>query len=368
MKIDDEHKAAIDWTRIAEGPDPIAVGLVERMGYAGGLAAVEHGQGLTPQEQKIRPRWLARMWTLRPFEYDCLDKLHTAVVIPSDFEWPSQCDSLGDNRPLALWIRGNSEVLGDPALSIVGSRDCSSYGGRIAGDIAFTFASRGIAIISGGAFGIDACAHRGALAAGGHTVIVSAAGVDRAYPVSHNSLFEEIYRVGAVVSESPIGCAPYKFRFLARNRIIAALGLATVVVEAPFRSGALSTARHAMEIGREVAAFPGPIDAPTSVGCHELIRHGANLVTSAEHIAELIEPVGSSPLAAESFFIPHNDDLDPLTRRLIDTLPKRGGTQIADIARCAGVSLPEALDGMARLRAQGKVRYSEGRWALCHSQ
>lgn len=366
MRIDDEHKAAIDWTRITEGPDPIAAGLVDRLGYVAGLAAVETGQGLVLQEQKMRPRWLSRMRTLRPFEYSCLDKLHTAVLIPSDAEWPSQLDSLGDNRPLALWIRGNIEALSDPALSIVGSRDCSSYGSRIAGDIAFMFAARGIAIISGGAFGIDACAHRGALAAGGRTVIVSAAGVDRAYPASHDSLFEETYRAGAVVSESPIGCAPYKFRFLARNRIIAALGLATVVVEAPFRSGALSTARHAMEIGREVAAFPGPIDAPTSVGCHELIRHGANLVTSAEHIIELIEPLGSSPLAAESFFTPHDDDLDPLTRRLLDALPKRGGSQIADVARCAGVSLPEALDGMARLRAQGKVRYNEGRWSLCH--
>ncbi|MDP9800324.1 DNA processing protein [Arcanobacterium wilhelmae] len=365
MELDREHAAALDWTRIAEGPDPVAVGIVERMGYAQGLSAVKSGKGLSQREMDARERWLGRLAKLRPFEYECLDKLGIWLLIPSDQEWPAGLDYLGNNRPLALWARGDVSALSQPALAVVGSRDCTRYGARIASNVGYEFASKGIVIVSGGAFGIDGHAHRGALAADGRTVLVSAAGVDRVYPSSHESLYKEVVAgKGAVISESPVGAAPHRFRFLARNRIIAALGLATVVVEAPFKSGALSTARHAMEIGREVAAFPGPIDAPTSVGCNELIRHGATLVTSHTQIAELIEPIGVNPLADDAFFSPATDGSDQVTRRLIDALPKHGGAQLADVARIAGVSMPEAMEGMAKLKGQGKVSYTDGRWKL----
>ncbi|MEY4348695.1 MAG: putative processing protein DprA, partial [Actinomycetota bacterium] len=173
-----------------------------------------------------------------------------------------------------------------PGIALVGARTCSVYGEEVAVEMASQIANAHIAVVSGGAFGIDAAAHRGALAVNGVTVCILAGGVDQPYPRAHAVLFERIAERGLLVSESPPGTAALKHRFLIRNRLIAAWARATVVIEARVRSGAISTASHAGQLGRDVLAVPGLVTSPSAAGCHALIRDGAILVTSAEDVLE----------------------------------------------------------------------------------
>lgn len=214
------------------------------------------------------------------------------IVIPGDPEWPRQLDDLGATRPWALWFRGRA-IPEQRSVAIVGSRSCTGYGERVAADFAHDIGTAGYPIVSGGAFGIDAAAHRGALAADAYTVAVLACGVDVAYPVAHSALFDRIAAQGTLISESPPGAHPTRAAFLIRNRLIAALGYGTLVVEARYRSGALSTYRHAAELHRVLMGIPGPITSPESGGVHELIKSGASLVTSADDVVELIAPIGT---------------------------------------------------------------------------
>lgn len=205
--------------------------------------------------------------------------------------WPKQLEDLAA-PPIALVVRGVVEVLQMRSLAIVGTRNPTNYGVRVAGDFAAGFVDREWAIISGGAYGIDAAAHRGALVAEGVTVAVLAAGIDINYPAGHMRLFEEIAENGLLVSEVMPGTSAVPSRFLTRNRVIAALSRATLVVEAAFRSGSLRTARDAAELFRPVMAIPGPISSPTSEGCHRLIgERAAEVVTS---VADAMEFVSSS--------------------------------------------------------------------------
>lgn len=205
--------------------------------------------------------------------------------------WPQQVDDLVA-PPIALVVRGTLEVLQIRSLAIVGTRNPTNYGVRVAGDFAAGFVDREWAIISGGAYGIDAAAHRGALVAEGITVAVLATGIDINYPAGHMRLFEEIIENGLIVSEVMPGTSAVPSRFLTRNRLIAALSRATLVVEAAFRSGSLRTARDAAELLRPVMAIPGPITSPTSEGCHRLIgERAAEVVTS---VADALEFVSSS--------------------------------------------------------------------------
>lgn len=205
--------------------------------------------------------------------------------------WPQQLDDLVA-PPIGLVAKGALEVLQFRSLAIVGTRNPTNYGVRVAGDFAAGFVDREWAIISGGAYGIDAAAHRGALVAEGITVAVLAAGIDINYPAGHMRLFEEITENGLIVSEVMPGTSAVPSRFLTRNRLIAALARATLVVEAAFRSGSLRTARDAAELFRPVMAIPGPITSPTSEGCHRLIgERAAEVVTS---VADALEFVSSS--------------------------------------------------------------------------
>ena len=212
-------------------------------------------------------------------------------VVPGDDEWPVALDDLAraphlherGGVPLGLWCRGPlrlAEVV-EQAVAVVGSRSATSYGGSVAGEIAGALARESWTVVSGAAFGIDQAAHRGALASRGPTVAVLACGADRAYPSAHRSLIDYIADVGLVVSEAAPGCAPTRIRFLARNRVIAALARGTVVVEAAVRSGALNTASWAAGLGRAVMGVPGPVTSAPSAGVHQLIRaRDAVLVTS----------------------------------------------------------------------------------------
>lgn len=211
-------------------------------------------------------------------------------VIPGDQEWPQQLNDLAA-PPLGLFVRGQADLrtLAVTSVAVVGSRAASSYGIRIASDLAADLADRGWSIVSGGAFGIDAAAHRGALAVGGLTAAVLANGIDLAYPRAHTDLLSRIMDSGVVISEVPPGAAPTRFRFLTRNRIIAALTRGTVVVEAALRSGSLRTAAQAEELMRVVMATPGPIDSASSAGVHQWIaQRRAELVTSADEVVGLV--------------------------------------------------------------------------------
>jgi DNA protecting protein DprA len=209
-------------------------------------------------------------------------------ITPEMEQWPSQLNELAA-IPIGLVVKGEPSALKEKSLAIVGTRNPTPYGVRNAGDFAAGFVDREWTIVSGGAYGIDSAAHKGALIAEGSTIAVLAAGIDVAYPAGNARLFAEICENGALVSEVLPGAHAIPSRFLTRNRIIAALSQATLVVEAAFRSGSLRTARDAAELMRPVMAIPGPISAPTSEGCHRLIgERSAELVTSVADAVELI--------------------------------------------------------------------------------
>jgi len=217
-----------------------------------------------------------------------LERVGAVFLTPQSPEWPMALNDLSA-IPFGLVVKGDLSALADRSLAIVGTRNPTPYGIRIAGDFAAGFVDREWSIVSGGAYGIDSAAHKGALIAEGRTIAVLAAGIDVAYPAGNARLFAEIAENGALVSEVLPGAHAIPSRFLTRNRLIAALSQATLVVEAAFRSGSLRTARDAAELMRPVMAIPGPINAPTSEGCHRLIgERAAEIVTSVADAVELI--------------------------------------------------------------------------------
>ena len=217
-----------------------------------------------------------------------IEKSGAQFITPESTNWPPSLNDL-NAAPIGLVVKGDLSALSERSLAIVGTRNPTPYGVRIAGDFAAGFVDREWNIVSGGAYGIDSAAHKGALIAEGRTIAVLAAGIDVAYPAGNARLFAEIAENGALVSEVLPGAHAIPSRFLTRNRIIAALSQATLVVEAAFRSGSLRTARDAAELMRPVMAIPGPISAPTSEGCHRLIgERAAEIVTSVTDAIELI--------------------------------------------------------------------------------
>ena len=257
------------------------------------------GCGDTPASRTALERALGR-WRVRlpglPDEEGiaaaCRDDIR--LICPGDAEWPEALDQLGQARPYALWLRGNADLrfACSRSVSMVGSRAATGYGAHVAGEIAADLGERGWAVVSGGAYGIDAAAHRGALAAEAVTIAVLACGVDYPYPAGHANLFAAIAAQGLLMSEWPPGRRPGRVRFLIRNRVIAALGCGTVIVEAGERSGALNTARHAADLGKPLMAVPGPVTSAQSAGCHRIIRDwGASCVTRAADIIEMLSPI-----------------------------------------------------------------------------
>ena len=221
--------------------------------------------------------------------------------MPEDAAWPREafaacalCGAAALAPPVALWVRGprSAGELSDRAVAVVGARAATGYGTHVAGELGAGLAAAGATVVSGAAIGIDGAAHRGALGVGGATVAVLACGIDRAYPAAHAALLERIAATGLVVSEYPPGSVPARHRFLVRNRLIAALGGGTVVVEAAVRSGAQRTAADTEALGRLVMAVPGAVTSGPSAGCHQLIRDGALLVTGADDVLEAVGRLG----------------------------------------------------------------------------
>lgn len=224
------------------------------------------------------------------------NELHVAggvFISPENTDWPIQLDDLL-SPPIGLIIKGDRQLLPkiENSIAIVGSRNPTSYGIRVAEDLAAAVCDREFAMVSGGAYGIDTAAHRGALASDGITVAVLGGGVSTLYPSGNNKIFQEIIQTGLLISEVMPGVPAQPFRFLIRNRLIAALSRATVVAEAAFRSGSIRTARDAAEILRPVFAIPGPITSPLSDGCHRLIAERvAEIATSVDEILEMVLPL-----------------------------------------------------------------------------
>ena len=318
-----------------------AAGLREAAGRPG--RAGQRERGAIPGLDRAVARWAVRIgqaptagrvaeWAQHGFRLIC----------PGDHEWPTQLAALGDASPVALWLRGSADLRFAclRSVSVVGSRAATAYGSHVGTEMAAAMAERGWAVVSGGAFGIDSAAHRGALAADGVTVAVLASGLSYGYPKGHFQLFEAIASQGVLVSEMWPDRRPTRPGFLIRNRVIAALSRGTVVVEAALRSGALSTAARARALCRPLMAVPGPVTSAMSAGCHELIREwGAVLVTGARDVLEHVAPVGEELGGTRIGAAVPRDELDPVTRDVLEAVPVRGGGGPASIAVSAGVDL-----------------------------
>jgi DNA processing protein len=281
------------WSTIIEPGDQDAGELIGSLSAAEALEAVLFGESDSIDEEKLgslRERVIPKFSTgAVEIAFRSAARFGAELVTPEHPHWPTRMNDLGNSAPVALWVRGNTECLVDEAsTAIVGARAATGYGEHVTMEIAAGLVGRGHTIVSGAAYGIDGMAHRAALASSGHTVAYLAGGVDRFYPSGHDALLARIVEAGVVASELPCGSAPTKWRFLMRNRLIAASTKATLVVEAGWRSGSLNVAGHAVALDRALGAVPGPVTSAASAGCHRLIRDfGATLVTTAEEAAEL---------------------------------------------------------------------------------
>ncbi|MBB4910526.1 DNA-processing protein DprA [Actinophytocola algeriensis] len=303
------------------------------------------------------------------------EKVGARLVVPEDPDWPAwQLLCLapstgrgprGTGRPLGLWTRGSVPVanLFDRAVSVVGARSATGYGEHVAAELGFELVQAGMTVVSGAAYGIDGAAHRGALSAGGPTVAVLGCGIDLAYPAGHSGLIEGIAAAGLVVSEYPPGTTPARHRFLVRNRLIAALSSATVVVEAGVRSGARNTAATAASLGKVVMAVPGPITSVMSVGCHDLLRTGGAVVAgSIPEIVEAVGPVGANLDPSRKDLRRSTDGLGEEALRVHDALRREESMDAEQVAVEAGLPLDRVRTLLPELEITGHVTRLDDGW------
>lgn len=351
----DERAARMRLARLAE-PGDERLGAVVRDSSAGEvLGRIEASDPTLPGVVHYR----ARLTVDPAADAERLDDVGGRFLVPGDGEWPTQLMALGAAAPWGLFVVGaDLRLAAVRSVAVVGARAATEYGRHVASDLATDLALRGWTVVSGGAYGIDAAAHRGALAVGGATVAALACGVDTCYPQGHSTLFARIRDDGGVlVSELPPGATPTKPRFLQRNRIIAALTRGTVVVEAAHRSGALNTAAHCRRLGRPVMAVPGPVTSAMSAGCHRLVQADdpARLVTDASEVVEEVGLIGElAPVPTTVRRL--RDTLDPLALRVLEAFPAESPRQAAELAVAAGVDLDRTRGVLLRLVAAGLVR------------
>ena len=338
--------------------------LVRDLGASG---ALEHVRAEGTAEEHLAQADPAR-------ELELAGRRGVRFVVPGDEEWPVGLDDLAaagevgvhGGVPLGLWVRGPlrlDELHG--SLAVVGSRSATTYGDGLAREVASAVAEAGRPIVSGAAYGIDQAAHRGALAVDGATVAVLACGADRVYPPRHRDLIEYIAVHGAVVSETFPDGAPMRQRFLARNRLIAALGAGTVVVEAALRSGALNTANWASRLNRHLMGMPGPVTSGASGGVHQLIRTGAaTLVTSGAEALELLGSAGEHLVEPARGEARPRDGLSELQLRVLDAVPVVRGATSVSIAAVARASPGDTHATLVGLELRGLVEVEQGAWRL----
>ena len=344
---DDERVARAALARLVE---PGRRSLYEAVARVGPVAVWQALQGTGPvpglrEAGAAGARHRAQGWSP---EAD-LSRLHALggrLLCPGDDEWPA--DRLGwppmlleEAPPLALHVRGprRLDAVVAQAVAVVGARACTHYGQQVASDLALRLADRGWAVVSGAAHGIDAAAHRGALLSSrAPTVAVLACGLDIAYPRGHDRLLATIAEQGLVVSELPVGSAPTRSRFLVRNRLIAALSVGTVAVEAAQRSGSLATVERARALGRYVMAVPGPVTSATSAGTNALLRGPTSCVTDAADVLDIVGRLGDDAAPERPREQRVRDELSVTVRQVLDAIPVRRSAGPASIAKAAGVS------------------------------
>ncbi|OBI42259.1 DNA protecting protein DprA [Mycobacterium kyorinense] len=359
-------------SRVAEPPCAELAGLVERVGPREAADRIRRGQ---VDDALARFTEARREIDRAAEDLELLVRCGGRLITPDDDEWPMLAFAAFGGAavaakpqgrvPMVLWAIGPErldQVVGR-AAAVVGTRACTTYGECVAADLAGGLAERDVAVVSGAAYGIDGAAHRAALAADGVTVAVLAGGIDIPYPAGHSGLLHRISRHGLLVTEYPPGVRPARHRFLTRNRLVAACANAAIVVEAGLRSGAASTAAWARSLGRVVGAVPGPVTSSVSAGCHALLRDGAELVTRAEDIVELVGRIGE--LASEpSRPTTALDGLSDIERHVYEALPGRGAASIDEIAVAAGLTPARALGPLAMLELAGLAERREGRWRI----
>lgn len=361
LQVHDERTARATWSLLAEPGDRRLQALLQRHDPLEAL----HRAARAPHQVPGAPDWAVRAQGLDPHAALAdAEARGLRLLVPGDDAWPPGLDDLGPRRPVCLWSRGAvpEGLFSRTAVAVVGSRAATAYGEHCTTEIAGGLASSGHLVVSGAAYGVDAAAHQAALARQGPTVAVLACGADRVYPAGHRRLLERIAHDGAVLSEVPGGTPPTRWRFLHRNRLIAALAEVVVVVEAGTRSGTHATAREALDLMRHVAAVPGPVTSALSAGCHQLLRDGAVCVTSAAEVAELAAPVGAvhapQPLAPWAV----HDDLDAAELRVLDAVPLTRPAPLGGIVLGAGLRPASVLGALTRLETKGLVRARDAGW------
>lgn len=282
------------------------------------------------------------------------------LLVPGDDDWPARLDDLQTHAPFALWARGDVSRLSalERSVALVGARAATGYGEHVTIELASGLVDRGFAIVSGAAYGIDGAAHRAALASRGITVAVLAGGLDRFYPSGHEQLLTRIIDRGVILSEVPPGTTPTKWRFLQRNRLIAALSDATVVVEAGWRSGSLNTAGHAATLGRPLGAVPGPVTSAASSGCHRLLReYAAVCVTTADEVAELAGVAPGRPPTVDP-----DVDVTGSRLRVLDAVHDRTPRRVERIAALSGLATDRVRAELGLLELEGFVIERPSGW------
>ena len=375
MSHDNTARAWAYLSRVAEPPCAELAGLVRSVGPVEAAERIRRGEvGPSLAEHTVARREI----DCAADDLDLLQRRGGRLVTPDDDEWPLLAFTAFDGTavrerqrgglPLALWVTGpvRLDEAAQRAAAVVGTRAATAYGQHVAADLSAGLAEHEVTVISGGAYGIDGAAHRAALGSDGQTVAVLAGGIDVLYPAGHSALLHRVGTSGLLVTEYPPGVRPARHRFLTRNRLVAALSAATVVVEAGLRSGAANTAAWARALGRVVCAVPGPVTSAASAGCHVLLRNGAELVTRAD---EVLEIVGRAGEFAEDQ--PHPcgplDGLTDIERQVYEALPARGARSPDEIAVSSGLPPVAVLGPLAMLEIAGLARRQDGRWRLVRS-
>jgi len=376
----DDLRAWAYLSRVAEPPCPELAALVRSVGPVEAAERVRRG---LVDEDLGRHTESRREIDQAANDLELLARRGGRLITPDSDEWPVLAfaafaalggsfggrEKLRGEPPMVLWALGPARLdeAAMRAVALVGTRASTNYGEHVTADLAGGVAERGVAVVSGGAYGIDGAAHRAALECGGVTVAVLAAGLDVLYPAGHSALLHRIGQHGLLFTEYPPGVRPARYRFLTRNRLVAAVTGATVVVEAGLRSGAANTAAWARALGRVVGAVPGPVTSSASAGCHALLRNGAELVTRAEDIVELVGHIGE--LAPEEQHpITPLDGLSDAERLVYEALPGRGAATVDEIAAAAGLVAEQVLGPLAMLELAGLVQRHESRWRIVRAK
>ncbi|MEU8900914.1 DNA-processing protein DprA [Nocardia sp. NPDC048505] len=370
--VADERRLAWAYlSRVVEGPCAALSALIDSVGVVEAARAVrecELPEALRGATEKRRGTDCAER------DLEMVERVGGRLVTPDDPEWPAWrmlgLGQLAGGRdqdgavPLALWVRGPRSLLEacERALAVVGARSSTPYGEQVTADIVSELAAQAWTVVSGAAYGIDAVAHRAALATGAPTIAVLACGVDRPYPAEHDRLLSAIAETGLIISEYPPGTPARKHQFLARNRLIAALADGVLVVEAGLRSGARNTVKWARRLGRPALAVPGSVNSASSVGCHRMIRDGeALLVTSYEEVIDEAGPLRLS-LPDPRGATPAEDALTGDEAAVFAALPKIGSRVPTELARATDLPLPTVRAALSALELAARVGVGEDGW------